>query len=75
MLIDAGADVGAKNRYGTLALHAASWSGASVETVRLLLRSGATAHIDSKNDFGYTPARIAEEKGRQDLVALFRANA
>jgi ankyrin repeat protein len=75
VLIDAGADVGVRNRYGTLALHAASWSGASVDTVRLLLRSGATAHIDTTNDFGYTPARIAEEKGRQDLVALFRANA
>jgi ankyrin repeat protein len=74
-LIDAGADVGVKNRHGTLALHAASWCGASVETVRLLLRSGATAHIDVKNEFGYTPAGIAEEKGRHDLVALFRATA
>jgi ankyrin repeat protein len=64
-----------KNRHGTLALHAASWCGASVETVRLLLRSGATAHIDVKNEFGYTPAGIAEEKGRHDLVALFRATA
>jgi ankyrin repeat protein len=73
-LVHAGADVGVKNRHGTLALHATSWCGAGVETVRLLLRSGATAHIDVTNEFGYTPAGIAEEKGRHDLVALFRTN-
>jgi len=33
-LIDAGADVGVENRYGTLGLHAASWCGASVELFR-----------------------------------------
>jgi ankyrin repeat protein len=72
LLIDAGADVGVRNRYGTLALHAAVWCGASLETIRLLLRSGASTHIDIKNEFGYTPATIAAEKGRQDVVALFR---
>ena len=75
LLIEAGADVGVKNRYGTLALHVVVWSGASLDTVRLLLRSGSSTHIDIKNQFDYTPAGIAEEKGRHDLVALFRANA
>jgi ankyrin repeat protein len=71
-LIDAGADVGVRNRYGTLALHVAVWCGASLETIRLLLRSGASTHIDIKNEFGYTPATIAAEKDRQDVAALFR---
>ena len=72
LLIDAGADVGVRNRYGTLALHVAVWCGASLETIRLLLRLGASTHIDIKNQFGYTPATIAAEKGRQDVAALFR---
>jgi ankyrin repeat protein len=72
MLIDAGADVGIRNCYGTLALHAAVGGGASLETIRLLLRSGASAHIDIKNQFDFTPASIAVEKGRHDVVALFR---
>ena len=72
VLIDSGADVGVRNRYGTLALHAAVWSGASLETIRLLLHSGASTHIDIKNQFGYTPASIADEKGRKDVEALFR---
>jgi ankyrin repeat protein len=70
LLIDAGADVGIRNRYGTVALHMAVWSGASLETIRLLLRSGASTHIDIKNQFGYTPATIAAEKGRQDVVRI-----
>ena len=70
LLIDAGADVGVRNRYGTLALHVAVWCGASLETIRLLLRSGASTHIDIKNQFGYTPATIAAEKGRTDVVRI-----
>jgi len=72
LLVDAGADVGVRNRYGTLALHVAVWCGASLETIRLLLRSGASTHIDIKNEFGYTPATIAAEKGRKDVEALLR---
>jgi ankyrin repeat protein len=71
MLLDAGADVNVKNRYGTLALHMAVWRGASVETIGLLLQRGSPAHINVKNEFGYTPARIAAEKGRSDVAALF----
>jgi ankyrin repeat protein len=73
LLLNEGADVGVKNRHGTLALHAAVWCGASPDTVRLLLNSGATAHINVKNEFGYTPASIAEEKGRADIAALFQS--
>jgi ankyrin repeat protein len=72
LLVHAGADVGRANRHGTLALHMAAWYGTDVDTVRLLLRSGAAAQIDMKNNHGYTPAAIAAEKGRTDLTALFR---
>jgi ankyrin repeat protein len=71
LLLDAGADVGVRNRFGTLALHVAVWCGASVETISLLLRSGAAAHVETKNEFGYSPASIAVEKGRVDVAALF----
>jgi ankyrin repeat protein len=70
-LLDEGADVGIKNRHGTLALHLAAWYGANVDTTRLLLRAGAAAHIHTTNEFGYTPAGIAAEKGRTELAALF----
>jgi ankyrin repeat protein len=69
MLMAEGADVGAKNRHGTLALHVATWCGASP---RVLLRGGASSHIDIKNEFGYSPASIAVEKGRDDVATLFR---
>ena len=72
LLIEAGADVGARNRHGTVALHAASWCGASLDTIRALMQSGAAAHVNLANEFGYTPASIAAEKGRDDVVALFR---
>jgi ankyrin repeat protein len=70
-LLDEGADVGITNRHGTLPLHVGAWCGASAETISLLLRSGAAAHIDIKNEFGYSPASIAVEKGRADISALF----
>jgi ankyrin repeat protein len=70
-LLDEGADVGIKNRHGTLALHMAVWCGASADTIGRLLRSGETSHIDVKNEFGYTPKSIAAEKRRDDITALF----
>ena len=72
LLLNTGADVAIRNRHGTLALHMAVWYGASVETIRLLLGAGAAAHINMTNEFGYTPAGIAAERGRTELTALFR---
>ena len=72
LLLHEGAEAGLANRYGTLPLHAAAWVGASVETVRLLLGAGSAAHIEAKNEFGFTPARIAAEKERDEIAALFR---
>jgi len=72
LLLREGADAGRANRYATLPLHAAAWVGADVDTVRVLLRAGTPAHIEAKNEFGFTPARIAAEKGRDEIAALFR---
>jgi ankyrin repeat protein len=74
LLLDHGADVDVRNRFGTLALHAAVWCGARVDTIRLLLRRGANAHVNVKNEFGRTPASIAAEKGRADVAALLRSD-
>jgi len=72
LLLNAGADVSRSNNYGTLPLHMAAWYGASLETIRRLLRSGAAAHINSKNDFGRTPADLAKQRDRTEIVALFQ---
>jgi ankyrin repeat protein len=72
LLLNEGADVGARNRHGTRALHMAAWFGAHVETVRLLLRAGASADIDTENDHGRTPRKLAADRGHQAIVALFR---
>jgi len=72
LLLREGADAGRANRYATLPLHAAAWVGADVDTVRVLLSAGTPAHIEAKNEFGFTPARIAAEKGRDEILAIFR---
>jgi ankyrin repeat protein len=72
LLLAAGADVGIRNRNGTLALHMAVGHGASLDTIRLLLQSGAAVHVNVENDFGYTPLRVAVERGREDAAALLR---
>jgi ankyrin repeat protein len=70
-LIERGADAAAKNANGTTALHMAVWFGADIRTIELLLRSGAGALIEAKNNYGMTPLGIAKEKGREDVVRLF----
>ncbi len=71
-LLERGADVGARNRFGSFALHLAAGCGASLDTIRLLLRSGAAAHVHMENNFGYTPLRAANETGHQDVAVLLR---
>jgi ankyrin repeat protein len=72
LLLRTGADVGVSDRNGTLALHIAVGCGANFDTIRLLLESGATAHVYKANNWDYTPMRGAEKAGRHDLVALLR---
>jgi len=45
---------------------------ASLEAINLLLRSGAGAQIETSNEFGYTPLRVALERGREEIVQLLR---
>jgi ankyrin repeat protein len=72
LLLREGADVGVRDRNGTLALHIAVGCSASLDTIRLLLESGATAHVYTANNWDYTPLRGAEKAGRPDLVSLLR---
>ena len=72
LLLAGGADVNLRNIHGTLALHFAVGHGAAVETIRLLLQSGAGAHVHAENNHGYTPLRVAVERGREDAAALLR---
>jgi ankyrin repeat protein len=55
-----------------LPLHLAAGRGANLDTIRLLLQSGATAHAHAENHFGYTPLRAATETGHEDVAALLR---
>jgi ankyrin repeat protein len=72
LLLESGADITARNAYGGSALHMAIANGATVETVDLLLRSGARSLVETANLSGYTPMRIAVERGRDDVVKLLR---
>jgi len=67
-----GADVAAKNVNGSTALHIGIARDASLETINLLLRSGAGAQIETSNEFGDTPLRVALERGREEIVQLLR---
>jgi ankyrin repeat protein len=73
-LLDNGADVGARNRWGSFALHLAAGCGASLATIGLLLRTGAAAHANAENEHGYTQMRAARVAGREDVVALLRGH-
>ena len=71
-LLANGADIEARSRFGSFALHIAASCGASLDTIRLLLRSGAAVHAHAENQFGYTPLRAASETGREDIAVLLR---
>ena len=71
LLLTRGADLTARSRHGTLALHYAAGYKASIETVRLLLDAGAAQHITAANNHGRMPLSVAHERGRPDVVALF----
>ena len=75
VLVESGAAVEPKNGNGSTALHMAVGHGASVETIELLLRSGAAGQIGTANEFGYTPLRMAIEKGRDEIVQILKNSA
>jgi ankyrin repeat protein len=72
LLLEHGADAGAKNAQESTALHMAIWRGAELPAIELLLRAAGSALIEAKNKFGYSPLSIAIEKGREDAAQLLR---
>lgn len=66
MLLEAGADVNARQHGGFVPLHSAAANG-NAPVVELLLLHGALA--DAKTDGGKTPADLATERGHQGLAA------
>ena len=61
ILIDAGADVNARNDYGATALHLYEWN-ANLEKMKLLIQAGAD--VNARDIYGRTPlynTRIAEQ--------------
>jgi ankyrin repeat protein len=72
LLLENGADVAAKDANGSTALHMAIGHGADLATVSLLLRAGASSQIETPNDHGYSPLRVALERGRQEIIQILR---
>ena len=72
LLLEAGADIAAKSANGATILYLAIAGGASLDTIDLLLRSGAAGQIEIPNQFGYTALHLANERGRGEIVRRLR---
>ncbi|CAH8475125.1 unnamed protein product [Heterobilharzia americana] len=70
-LLDAGADVNAKDKGGLIPLHNASSYG-HVDVAALLIRYGTS--VNAVDKWGYTPLHEAAQKGRTQLCALLLAH-
>jgi ankyrin repeat protein len=68
-LLERGADINVRNRFGETPLHLASFNGV-LEVVRLLLEHGADEQ--AKNNDGKTPLQEAVEDGHDEVVELLR---
>ncbi len=75
MLIDAGADVDAKDNNGSTPLHKVSDSNRPVDAVRALIKAGA--NVNAKNKRGTTPLHKVSNPNRpiDDVRALVKAGA
>ncbi|MGQ0621322.1 MAG: ankyrin repeat domain-containing protein [Panacagrimonas sp.] len=67
LVLDRGARINAQNDRGVTALYLAAGIGREPQ-VRLLLERGADPRVATKS--GYTPLRIAQQKGLADIVKL-----
>lgn len=71
-LIDAGADINARNRTGLTPLHVAALTGQKA-AVELLIDKGA--NINAKNENGVTPLQMAALQGHQSIVTLLKKHS
>lgn len=71
-LLQSGAEIKAKNGNQSTVLHMAVAHDGGLEVVSLLLRSGGGGQIEVRNKFGKTPLQMAEERGLDEIVGLFR---
>jgi len=69
LLIETGADINAKNNYGSTSLMYASKIGHK-KIVLLLIEAGAD--INAKNNYGYTVLMFATANNYKDIVALLK---
>lgn len=67
LLIDAGADIFARDLCGRLPIHFACMS-CGLRTVRSFLRRGGASMVDTKDGSGYTPLMTAAEYGKHEAV-------
>lgn len=68
MLLDAGADIEAKDNIGNTVLIQACHFGLANDAVKFLVNCGA--NVNAKNNFGYTPLMVSAEMGYADNVKL-----
>ena len=72
-MIDAGADVNAKNKYGLTPLHWVVVAG-NAEMISVLIKAGANVH--AKNKYGLTPLHSAVKFRNAEVIpVLIKANA
>jgi uncharacterized protein len=72
-LIEAGADLDARNRFGNTPLWGALFNvrDGDGEAVRVLLAAGADP--EAENNYGASPRSLASEVANYDLMRFFRA--
>lgn len=74
-LLGHGADPAARNVNGSTVFHSAASLEDGSKMLALLLENAPSEALSAENRFGYTPLRVAEERGRTVNAAFFREHA